>query len=95
MGVDVLSRGLATTTALAAKNAKVYIAARSRKKAEDAINGIKETQKGAKIEVIEMDLADLESVKKGAEEFLRCVAVFFSSILYLIVERFRGKEEEC
>jgi hypothetical protein len=43
VGIDVLSRGLATTTALTAKNAKVYIAARSRKKAEDAIKGIKET----------------------------------------------------
>jgi NAD(P)-dependent dehydrogenase (short-subunit alcohol dehydrogenase family) len=77
VGVDVLSRGLSTTTALAAKNAKVYIAARSRKRAEDAIKGIKETQRDVKIGVIEMDLADLESVKKGVEEFLRYVPVFF------------------
>jgi NAD(P)-dependent dehydrogenase (short-subunit alcohol dehydrogenase family) len=76
MGADVRFRGLATTTALTAKNAKVYIAARSRKRAEDAIKGIKETQRNAMIEVIEMDLADLESVRKGAEEFLRCVHVF-------------------
>jgi NAD(P)-dependent dehydrogenase (short-subunit alcohol dehydrogenase family) len=75
--VDLLSRGLATTTALAAKNAKVYIAARSRKKAEEASKGIKEMQKDAKIEVIEMDLANLESVKKGAGEFLRCVPVLY------------------
>jgi NAD(P)-dependent dehydrogenase (short-subunit alcohol dehydrogenase family) len=77
LGADVRFRGLATTTALAAKNAKVYIAARSRRKAEESIKGVKETQKDAKIEVIEMDLADLESVKKGVEEFLRYVAVFF------------------
>jgi NAD(P)-dependent dehydrogenase (short-subunit alcohol dehydrogenase family) len=78
--IDVLSRGLATTIALAARNAEVYNAARSRKKAEEAIKGIKETQRDAKIEVIEMDLADLESVKKGVEEFLRCVPVFFNLV---------------
>jgi NAD(P)-dependent dehydrogenase (short-subunit alcohol dehydrogenase family) len=82
----MLSRGLATTTALAAKNAKVYIAARSRKKAEKAMKRIKENQKDAKIEVIEMDLADLESVKKGAEEFLRYVPVFFHFVRNLNAE---------
>ncbi|KAF8861591.1 NAD(P)-binding protein [Acephala macrosclerotiorum] len=49
--------GLATTTALAAINAKVYIASRS--------------NPNAQIEVIEMDLGDLKSVKSGAEDFLR------------------------
>jgi NAD(P)-dependent dehydrogenase (short-subunit alcohol dehydrogenase family) len=70
--IDIIYRGPATTTALAAKNAKIYIAARSRGKAEAAIKGMKD----AKIEVIEMDLADLESVEKGAEELLRCVFCF-------------------
>jgi hypothetical protein len=34
-----------------------------------------------------MDLADLENVKKGAEEFLRCVPVFSYFAGYLIVEK--------
>ncbi|CZR64674.1 related to reductases [Phialocephala subalpina] len=63
--------GLATTTALAAKNAKVYIASRSVAKAEEAIRGIRRRLPNAQIEVIEMDLGDLRSVKKGAEDFLR------------------------
>jgi hypothetical protein len=93
--IDVIPRGLATTTALAAKNAKVYIAARSRKKAEEAIKGIKETQRDAKVEVVEMDLADLESVKKGAEEFLRCVHVLFYFVQDLMVEKCGAKQVQC
>jgi hypothetical protein len=42
-----------------------------------------------------MDLADLESVKKGAEEFLRCVPGFFYFVSDLIVEKCGAKEEEC
>ncbi|KAG0649124.1 putative oxidoreductase [Hyphodiscus hymeniophilus] len=63
-------RGLTTTTELARHRAKVYIASRSRSKAEQTIQKIITTQPNAEIEFIEMDLADLRSVKKGAEEYL-------------------------
>jgi len=49
----------------------VYIASRSTIKAESAIREIKEEIPDAKVAVIEMDLSDLSSVKRGAEEFLR------------------------
>ena len=69
--------GLATTQHLVAKNAKVYIASRSLPKAAQAVQSIKEVYPAAYLEVLEMDLADLESVKSGAEEFLRQVWTFY------------------
>lgn len=56
-------------------NAKVYLAARSRSKAEEAIVELaRETSKAA--EFLELDLGDLEKVKKSAEEFKRYVLIF-------------------
>jgi retinol dehydrogenase-12 len=55
--------------ALLAHNAKVYIAARSRPKAEEAIKDLK-TQTGKEALFLKLDLADLKSVKKAAEDFL-------------------------
>ncbi|KAL5330396.1 hypothetical protein ACEPPN_003923 [Leptodophora sp. 'Broadleaf-Isolate-01'] len=63
--------GLATTTHLVARNAKVYIATRSLQKASAAVRNIKEEHPTAQVEVLEMDLADLGSVKRGAEEFMK------------------------
>ncbi|KAE9374284.1 NAD(P)-binding protein [Stipitochalara longipes BDJ] len=63
--------GLATTKILARQHAKVYIASRSVPKAELAVNEINKEVSHAGIAVIEMDLSDLDSVKRGAEEFLR------------------------
>lgn len=40
-------------------------------KAEEATRVIKDKNPNAQIEVIEMDLGDLKSVKSGAEDFLR------------------------
>jgi hypothetical protein len=65
--------GLATTQALASKNATVYIASRSIPKAESAIKELEQEIPNAKVAVIEMDLSDLESVKRGAEEFVRSI----------------------
>jgi hypothetical protein len=42
-------------------------------KAEIAIQEIKQDMPRANIAVIEMDLSDLDSVKRGTEEFLRYV----------------------
>ena len=51
------------------RNAKVYLAARSRSKAEAAISLLKEAT-GKEAIFLELDLASLKSVKKAAEEFL-------------------------
>jgi NAD(P)-dependent dehydrogenase (short-subunit alcohol dehydrogenase family) len=54
---------------LLAKNAKVYLAARSAEKAANAINGLEEATKKRAI-FIPLDLADLHSVRRAAEAFL-------------------------
>ena len=51
------------------RNAKVYLAARRRSKAEAAISSLKEAT-GKEAIFLELDLASLKSVKKAAEEFL-------------------------
>ncbi|KAJ7267271.1 NAD(P)-binding protein [Mycena rebaudengoi] len=61
--------GKETVRALLKHNARVHLASRSRKKAEVAISDIfKSTGKTAIF--LELDLADLSSVKAAAEEFL-------------------------
>ncbi|KAI5116375.1 hypothetical protein M0805_003529 [Coniferiporia weirii] len=60
--------GKETVLALLRKNAKVYIAARNRTKAEAAIAELKE-KTGKEALFLELDLANLKSVKGAAEEF--------------------------
>jgi retinol dehydrogenase-12 len=55
--------------ALLAHNAKVYVAARNQSKAEEAIKDLK-TQTGKEAVFLKLDLGDLKSVKKAADEFL-------------------------
>ncbi|ESK86522.1 NAD(P)-binding protein [Moniliophthora roreri MCA 2997] len=62
--------GKLTVKELLAHNAKVYLAARSKKSAEEAIKEIKD-QIGKEAIFIELDLANLKSVKACAEEFSR------------------------
>ena len=50
-------------------NAKVYLAARNRTKAEAAIANLKD-ETGRSAIFLELDLASLASVKRAAEEFL-------------------------
>ena len=57
------------------KNAKVYVGCRSEEKGKDASDRL-EKATGKRPEVLVMDLADLRSVKKAAEEFSRCVYCF-------------------
>ena len=64
--------GLALIQALLAHNAKVYIAARSQGKAEEAIKELKE-ETGKEGIFLKLDLSDLKAVKAAAEEFHRCV----------------------
>ncbi|KAF7331541.1 NAD-binding protein [Mycena kentingensis (nom. inval.)] len=65
--------GLETVRVLLERGAKVYMAGRDRGKAEHAMAAMEQLREKSKGEVafIEMDLADLASVKHGAEEFLR------------------------
>ncbi|KAJ7642268.1 NAD(P)-binding protein [Roridomyces roridus] len=61
--------GYETVKYLLMKNAKVYLAARSPDKAVAAIKRLEEETKKSAI-FLELDLADLKSVRKAAEEFL-------------------------
>jgi len=60
--------GKETAKALLSHNAKVYIAARSKEKAEQAIADLKD-QTGKEAIFLKLDLSDLNSVKAAAEEF--------------------------
>ncbi|KAJ7235393.1 NAD-binding protein [Mycena rebaudengoi] len=61
--------GYETVKQLLAKNAKVYLAARSAEKAAKAINSLEEETKKRAIFIL-LDLADLHSVRRAAEAFL-------------------------
>lgn len=56
------------------KNAKVYLAARSKSKAEEAIKGLKE-ETGKEAIFLELDLGNLAAVRTAAGEFLRYVSL--------------------
>ncbi|KAF7375389.1 NAD(P)-binding protein [Mycena sanguinolenta] len=60
--------GKETVKALLQHNAKVYLAARSQEKAKEAIADLK-SQTGEEAVFLQLDLADLHSVKRAAEEF--------------------------
>ncbi|KAJ7114938.1 NAD-P-binding protein [Mycena epipterygia] len=61
--------GYETVKVLLLKNASVYLAARSPSKAKDAIAQL-EAETSKRAEFLEIDLADLRSVRKAAEDFL-------------------------
>ncbi|KAI0738886.1 NAD(P)-binding protein [Daedaleopsis nitida] len=61
--------GLETVKVLLQHNAKVYLAARSRSKAESAIASLKQMT-GKEAIFLELDLSSLVSIKASAEEFL-------------------------
>jgi retinol dehydrogenase-12 len=63
-----------------ARNAKVYIAARSQEKTEAAIKDLKD-QTGKEAIWLKLDLSDLNAVKASAEEFLRCVTSYPSKFI--------------
>ena len=62
--------GLETAKQLLLKNAKVYLAGRDGGKCEAAAKKLKEETKGKEPVILQLDLADLVSVRKAAEEFL-------------------------
>ncbi|KAB5588886.1 hypothetical protein CTheo_7672 [Ceratobasidium theobromae] len=61
--------GKETCKALLNKNAKVYLAARNKSKADEAIERLKRETGGKAPIFLELNLADLASVRKAAEEF--------------------------
>jgi len=64
--------GYATVEFLARKGAKVYMAARSEKKALDAIKQLEaEGIEKGRVEWLYLDLSDLRKAKHAAEEFLK------------------------
>lgn len=65
--------GKETCKQLLLKNAKVYLAARSESKARGALDELEE-QTGRKAIFLQLDLGDLDSTKKSAQEFLKCVS---------------------
>jgi len=79
--------------ALLAHNAKVYIAARSQGKAEEAIRELKE-ETGKEGIFLKLDLSDLKAVKAAAEEFHRCVYLTTAFLLCLMFVFLNSKEKE-
>ena len=57
---------------LLSRNAKVYIACRSRDKAEAAIAELEQVTAKSEIHFIELDLSSFESIKQAAEVLKRC-----------------------
>ena len=68
--------GKETIKCLLKKNAKVYMAARDKKKAVAAIADLK-AETGKEAEFLELDLADFESIRRSADGFKQCVGMFF------------------
>jgi len=61
--------GFETVKALAEKGAEVVLACRNLEKANVAVKEIRSMVRKAKLEIIQLDLADLASVRKFAESF--------------------------
>ncbi|EJT98177.1 NADP-binding protein [Dacryopinax primogenitus] len=63
--------GMVACKVLLSKGAKVYMASRSKERALPAINQLKQATGKTDIHLLELDLADLQSVRRAAEEFTR------------------------
>ena len=62
--------GLQTARALAGKGATVVMACRNQEKGAAALGSVQEQHPGSAVELLELDLADLASVAKAAEQLL-------------------------
>ncbi|KAL0581532.1 hypothetical protein V5O48_000461 [Marasmius crinis-equi] len=62
--------GYETAKAVLSKNAKVYVACRSREKGEKALTSLRE-QTGKEAYFLQLDLASLASIRQAAQEFLK------------------------
>ena len=71
-------------------HAKVYMAARNSEKARAAIEDLKR-ETGKEAVFLILDLSDLESVKRSAEEFLKCANFIFVATCWLTVSVVRSE----
>ncbi|KAM0754491.1 NAD-P-binding protein [Meredithblackwellia eburnea MCA 4105] len=62
--------GYFTALHLVKKNARVYIATRNAERAQEAISKLKSEARGGDARFLQVDLGDMNSVRKAAEEFL-------------------------
>ncbi|HMG65550.1 MAG TPA: SDR family NAD(P)-dependent oxidoreductase, partial [Streptosporangiaceae bacterium] len=62
--------GLATATSLAARGGRVCITSRSVARGQAAVAGIAAATGNAEVSFLQLDLADLASVRRSAQEFL-------------------------
>ncbi|HAS43226.1 MAG TPA: short-chain dehydrogenase [Microscillaceae bacterium] len=63
--------GLGTTKVLAAKGAKVVMTARNIEKGKQALREVKQVDPQAKVALMQLDLADLQSIEQFTTEFKR------------------------
>ena len=61
--------GFETARALAEKGARVVLAVRNTEKGDDAASRIRKVKQGADVAVMELDLGDLSSVRRFADNF--------------------------
>ena len=83
--------GRETCKQLLLKNANVYLAARSHSKAQATIDELEE-ETGKRAIFHELDLSDLDAVKKSAQEFLEYVSQF--SCIPLLSDRLSSCRKE-
>jgi retinol dehydrogenase 12 len=72
--------GKETVKALLTKNAKVYLAARSKERAQAAIADL-EKETGRRAIWLELDLSDLDSVCKSAQMFLSYASYLICALI--------------
>ena len=66
--------GFEMIKSLLKKNAKVYLASRSRQKGEEAIRALKD-ETGKTADFLQLDLNDLAAVRTSAQEFAKYVSI--------------------
>ena len=86
MHCAVPERGLIESQRLLANNAKVYLAARSAQKANEAITELQE-ETGKQAIFLQLDLSDIPSVRRSAQEFLSYVRSFLLSSWFFFLVR--------
>ena len=74
------------------RNAKVYLAARSVQKANEAIAELK-NETGKEAVFLKLDLSDLPAVRKSAEEFLSYVLICYMYLPYQDSQDMRSRKE--
>lgn len=69
--------GKETARVLVEHGARVYIACRGAEKAQAAVQDLLRLtgKSGDDLRIIHLDLADLPTIKAGADDFLRCVPI--------------------